>query len=382
MSSGVDNQRWLSQDGGLTWGALGQQPNDGVVQVGQIIYPDNRSGSAYRVGLQSKLGHLFSKSPEDFLVNTWFKRVSLGFFSQDTIMSQGQTAWGTDIRGALSAKDALRLRYDGIINEMPLVEQATASRALHREMLTLAYERKINDDIALQGTYGFGYIWDEGTFPELSIEEPANWQNHLFGLGATWRPMKKLGLFARQEYYAGTYPVALYRDEERLVAHLGADYQLTPGLSVGVLESIRFDGENHLSLRANWASLIAVNSTPAKVLAMCKTGGCRPVSSVRSNFWERALALLQNTNFKIRDLVTHIRALPVSTPSFNCLSASSSILTTSGYKELIGVRGTTNTVNDYTVPGALTDGLFFAAPTVFGGGDYLYGAMSRDSVSP
>ena len=347
----------------LLGGALGQQPNDGVVQVGQIIYPDNRSGSAYRVGLQSKLGHLFSKSPEDFLVNTWFKRAN--FFSQDTIMSQGQTAWGTDIRGALSAKDALRLRYDGIINEMPLVEQATASRALHREMLTLAYERKINDDIALQGTYGFGYIWDEGNFSELSIEEPANWQNHLFGLGATWRPMKKLGLFARQEYYAGTYPVALYRDEERLVAHLGADYQLTPGLSVGVLESIRFDGENHLSLRANWALTDSSQLYARQGVGYVQNGWMQTSVVGAQQFWERALALLQNTNSKIRDLVTHIRALPVSTPSFNCLSASSSILTTSGYKKNC-VRGTTNTVNDYTVPGALTDGLSLQPYGVWG----------------
>ncbi len=380
FSTGIDNEKWLSQDGGLTWQAMGQQPTDGATQIAQIIYPHERSGSAYRLNLQTKLGHLFNRAPEDFLVSTWFRRVSLGFFSQDTVMAQGQTTWGLETRGALTDKDGLRLRYDGIINEMPIVPQATAARALHRELVTVAYDRKVLDNLMLQATYGYGYIWDEGNFPELTLEEPASWTQHLLGAGLIWHPIQKLGLFARQEYYAGDYPVALQSDAERLVTHFGADYQLTSALSIGIMESVRFDGENHLSLRANYAMTDSSQLYAQQRFGYVQDGWLQTSvvgaqQLIGQNTRTFAEYQIQNTQFGNAHQGVAGLSSQFKLPLGFHLGAS---------YEWINRLGASNVVNQaqgYTVPGALTDGMFFAAPSVNGGGDFLYGAMSRDAIS-
>jgi hypothetical protein len=159
-SKNIDAGNFISNDGGLTYQALGQSLDQGPARIGRVIFPAEREGQAFGFEGQLGFGHWLGRSARDGLVKAYVKRQSPGFFSGANIVEQGQVKWGGDGAWRITNDDSLRLRYDGVIADIPEIPHVTETRTLNRQIATLGYERRLLPGLKAGAEYGYAYTYD------------------------------------------------------------------------------------------------------------------------------------------------------------------------------------------------------------------------------
>lgn len=378
-SQSVDAGNFLSLDGGLTYGSLGQKLDEGPVRVGRVVFPANREGHALKLDGQLGFGHFFGRASSDGLVRAYVQRLSPGFFAGASIVEQGQVKWGGEGFWQITDEDRLRLRYDGVVADIPEIPHISEARTLHREIVTAQYQRRIFDGLTGAAEYGYGYTYDSGTFGSSSFPRSRDYHTNVTALSLDWQALEQLAIGLKQELLLSGDPNQLLAWNDHLISHATLRYQLSEDLALTATESLRWSGENQTSLGVSWRI-----SDEARVYANERfgfarqgftnttvVGGETAISDSSRAYAEYQLqsAFSAQQSRGVVGLKNHWK-LPFG------------FALGFGYERTQTLGGNVPVTETGNLPpGAFTDGTFYAAPGANGGGDYFYGAGSRDAVS-
>jgi outer membrane protein OmpA-like peptidoglycan-associated protein len=101
-SSGTDGQVFVSNDGGLTYGASSVN--------------GTREGNAWKVAAELDIGEWFGYA-DRYQIGGYFKRLEPGFFSSENFLEEGTEKSGLHLSLKLTDKDKFKARYDQIKTE-------------------------------------------------------------------------------------------------------------------------------------------------------------------------------------------------------------------------------------------------------------------------
>jgi hypothetical protein len=246
-----------SDDGGLTFGT----PKYATVLGGngQAV-----SGQAVKAQVEVSLSDFTSQPaqlPKDATpsesgrVKAWYQWVQPGFQSGGTVAQQGQQRFGVDSSFAMSKKNVLTLRYDGLMAEgkpdlfggpglqsqWGLGAQASAGSfsAWNRHTVLLQDTHKLSP--AWTATSGASWGWAE-TFGQSGAASGAH--SVTVGGGAAWRATDRLTLRGDQQLIALGDSAQLRGWGDHLISSLGADYKLDKALALTLNQRLGWGGQN------------------------------------------------------------------------------------------------------------------------------------------
>ncbi len=385
-SQSVDAGNFVSLDGGLTYSSLGQSLDQKDGQIGRQIFPADRAGVAFKLEGNAQLGTtLGRKDNADANLHAYVQQLQPGFFADASIVEQGQTKWGTEAAWRIVDDGKLKLRYDGVVSEIPEVQPLTEFRTLHREIATAHYEHRVLAPLTVFGEYGFGYTYDSGSFGRSAIAPSHDFVTNVVALGVDWQLLERVELGLKQELVLTGDPNQLKGPLDQLVSHLLVKYALTEDLSLVGGSDLRWSGENQEHLGVSYAinkgarvyASERVGVLPAPVTGTMGfntttvVGGETDVGPGSQAYAEYQLdgGFSGDQSRGVVGLKTAYR-LPFG------------FALNFGYERIMLVGGTVPTTEGGNVPpGAFTDGTFYAAPGANAGGAFLAGEGSRDAVS-
>jgi uncharacterized repeat protein (TIGR01451 family) len=378
-SKNVDAGNFLSNDGGLTYQPLGQSLDQGPARIGRVVFPAEREGQAFGLEGQLGFGHWLGRSARDGLVKAYVKRQSPGFFAGSNIVEQGQLKWGGDGAWRITDDDALRLRYDGVIADIPEIPHVTETRTLNRQIATLGYERRILTGLKAGVEYGYGYTYDSASFGQSTFAQPREVHTNVAAGSVDWRVLERLTLGAKQEVILSGDTNQLQAWPDHLVTHLSARWAITEELALTGTESLRWSGENRTSLGVSWK----VNDE-ARVYANERFGFARggwTNTTVVGGETEMAPGSKAYAEYQLESAFSRNQSRGVMGLR-NRWKLPYGFALSFGYERTQVFGGAVTTTETGNVPpGAFTDGTFYAAPGANGGGNFFYGAGSRDALS-
>jgi uncharacterized repeat protein (TIGR01451 family) len=379
MSQNVDAGNFISLDGGLTYNNLGQSLDEQPTRIGRVVFPTDRQGQAYKLEGQLGFGQWVGRSAADGLVRTYFQRQTPGFFAGSSIVEQGQTKWGLDGAWRITDDDLVRLRYDGVLADIPEVPHVSEMRTLNRQLVTAQYERRILKGLRGGVEYGYGFTGDSGSFGETTFAQPREVHTNVMALKVDWQAMDRLALGLKQEVLLSGDPNQLVSWSDHLITHATARYNLTDDIALTGAASLRWSGENQVSGGVRWQvnekAAVYANErfgfAPGGFTNTTVVGGETEIAEGSKAYGEYHLqsAFAQEQSKAVLGLNNRWKL-----PFGFVLSLGYERVQTLG-----GVVPPTETGN--VPPGAFTDGTFYATPGANGGGNFFYGAMSRDAAS-
>ncbi len=387
-SQSVDAGNFVSFDGGLTYSALGQSLDQKDVRIGDQIFPKERSGVGFKLDGQARFGTYVGRNVDDGIVRAYFQALQPGFFGGGgSIVEQGQTKWGSDVGWKVSDDDEIRLRYDGVISEIPEQQPVTQYRVLHRELATGRYGRRLVPGLVAAAELGYGFLGDSGSFSDRrdAASVPRDVNTVIAAVGVEWQVLEALMLGLKQEFIVLGDPNQIDEWNDRLVTHLTARYALTDSLSIDGGISARWSGENQVHAGIGYAL------NPSSRLYASERFGVLPAPGTGTMGFSTTTVLGAESEVakgskaygeyqlqsafgadQTRGVVglANLWALPFGfTLSLN-------------YERVTTLGGTVPvTENGNIPPAAFTDGTFYAAPGANGGGSFLLGQGSRDAAS-
>lgn len=241
-SSAAAMDNYLSTNGGLSFARMGQQPGDPDVLSAGTLYTGARDGHAFKLRGQTALGQLYGANPDNLSASAYVQRMDPGFSTGISAVEAGQTKYGVQSRYAITSKDQLQLRYDGVWSEFSPLSQLNSTRTLHRELMSLQYRRR-QGALSLLGEYAFAYTWDSGDLNAASDLSREVWGNTL-AAGIEYQLNKRWVLLTRQEAILSGDEQLLQSWNDHLVTSVGARYQIFDNLQLSAMESLRWSGEN------------------------------------------------------------------------------------------------------------------------------------------
>ncbi len=379
-SKNVDAGNFLSLDGGLSYSSLGQAVDETPHRFGRVVFPAEREGQGYKLEGQLGFGQWLGRSSRDGLVHAYFQRLTPGFFAGASIVEQGQTKWGTDGAWRITDDDTLRLRYDGVISEIPEIPHVVSeTRQLHRQLATAQYQRRILPSLTGAVEYGYGYTHDSGSFGDSSFAQPRDFHTNVGALALDWQALERLTLGIKQEAILTGDPAQLLAWNDHLVTHAHVRYSLTDDLALTLSESVRWSGENQTSAGVAWR----VNEE-ARVYANERFGFAQG-GFTNSTVVGGETLIAENTRayaeYQLQSAFSSDQTRGVVGIS-NRWKLPFGLALNLGYERVQTFGGVVNPTETGNVPpGAFTDGTFYAAPGANEGGSWFYGAGSRDAAS-
>jgi outer membrane protein OmpA-like peptidoglycan-associated protein len=393
-SESVDAANFISTDGGLTYQSLGQSLNQKDVHVGQAVFPAERQGIAFKLEGNAQLGQwLGRKENSDANVHAYVAEIQPGFFADSSIVEQGETKWGTEGAWQVFDDAKFKLRYDGVIAEVPDVApeggfgtpDSGIYRTLHREIAVAHYEQKLVPSLTGIVEYGFGYTWDSGSFGPSAFAQSRDFVTNDVAAGVEWQVIEPLTLGLKQEYLITGDPQLIHGPLDQLITHLDAKYALTESVSLLGGTDFRWSGENQVHAGVSWAVndqsrvYVAerVGMLPAPVTgtlgwgATTVVGGEEDLTPGSTAYAEYQLdgGFAGEQSRGVVGLKT-VWKLPFG------------FALNFGYERIMLIGSNIPTTEAGNVPpGAFTDGTFYQAPGANGGGSYVAGQGSRDAVS-
>jgi len=388
LSQSVDAGNFVSYDGGLSYRSLGQSLDDDPVVRDGVLYPRERQGWAVKLDAQAELGEYVGRRANEAVVRSYFTRESPGFFAGAAIVEQGQWKWGAEGRYRITDDDLVRLRYDGVIAEIPEIPNVTNARILHRQIATAGYERKILRSLTGLVEYGYGYTFDSGAFDG---DDPDNFRHvhtNVVAAGLDWQAMKRLAFAVKQEVlltgdggwifgHDGTGQLRQWNDH--FVTHGQVRYQFTDDIDLQATESVRWNGENQTTVGIGWRVNEESRVYANERIAM-QQGGMSTTTVVggETNFAEGSRTYGE---YQLQSGFAGQQTRGVVGVSSK-MKLPFGLALAFGYERTQVLGGNVTAASQGAVPpGAFSDGTFFAAPGATSGGDYLYGNGSRDSLS-
>jgi uncharacterized repeat protein (TIGR01451 family) len=391
MSQSVDAGNFVSFDGGLTYGALGQSLDTKATRVGSTIYPAERAGAGFKVDGQWRFGDVVGRSADDGVARAYYQSLQPGFFGGGGgIVEQGQTKWGGEVAYRVTSNDELRLRYDGVLADINPFEPVVAPRTLHRQLGTGRYARTIVTGLRVAGEVGYGYTGDSGSFgAPIDDGEPAratDFHTVITAAGVDWQAIEPLTLSLKQEVIVLGDPNQLRAWNDRLVTHAIARYTLTDDLSVDGGASVRWSGENQVhagvGYRLNEGSRVYVSERVGMLPAPGTGTMGFSHTTVVGGETELAKGSTAYAEYQLQSAFSSEQTRGVVGLK-NRWALPFGLALSLNYERITTLGGTTAalTQSGAVAPAAFTDATFYAAPGQNGGGSFLYGDGSRDAAS-
>ncbi|MEE8410640.1 MAG: hypothetical protein V3T05_13645, partial [Myxococcota bacterium] len=260
-SEAEDADHLISVDGGVTFGRLGSPVPFRAGETGGRI-TQQAKGWAAKVSVAGDIGEMTGAiktlppepkpkprkqaddakpddgaaakkppAPRGFIPYAlYFQHQDRGFYSGTSILEQGQTKGGGQIRALITDQDTLRLRHDAVWS---LVFVGGDERRLNRQMTTFGYERK-GDGWKAGAEYGHTY-WDDA-------QKIVNMDN-LSGFGEVQLTPRLVGI-VEQEFVLVPDRSVVFDTGDRFVTRLSVRYKLSDRLWLTATESLRWSGSN------------------------------------------------------------------------------------------------------------------------------------------
>jgi len=391
MSQSVDAGNFVSFDGGLTYGALGQSLDTKATRVGSTIYPAERAGAGFKIDGQWRFGDVVGRGADDGVARAYYQALQPGFFGGGGgIVEQGQTKWGGEVAYRVTANDELRLRYDGVLADINPFEPVAAPRTLHRQLGTGRYARTLVPGLRVAGELGYGYTGDSGSFgPPVDDGAPAratDFHTVITAAGVDWQVIEPLTLSLKQEVIVLGDPNQLRAWNDHLVTHAIARYALTDDLSVDGGASVRWSGENQVhagvGYRLNEGSRVYVSERVGMLPAPGTGTMGFSQTTVVGGETELAKGSTAYAEYQLQSAFSSEQTRGVVGLK-NRWALPFGLALSLNYERITTLGGTTAalTQSGAVAPAAFTDATFYAAPGQNGGGSFLHGDGSRDAAS-
>jgi hypothetical protein len=252
-------------------------------------------------------------------------------------------------------------------------------RKLQRQIVTAQYQRKILKTLTGGVEYGYGYTHDSGSFDQSTFAQPRDFHTNVGALALDWQVLERLALGFKQELILSGDPYQLLACNDHLVSHATARYSLTESLALTATESIRWSGENQTTAGISWK----VNEQ-ARVYANERFGFARggfTNSTVIGGETQLTDSTKASAEYQLQSAFSTDQTRGV-VGLHNRFRLLFGLTLCAGYERIQtfgGIVQPTETGN--TPPGAFTAGTLYAAPGQNGGGNFMYGAGSRDAGS-
>jgi uncharacterized repeat protein (TIGR01451 family) len=260
-SRSIDGDHYLSADGGSQFSRLGEDPSQTALMYNDRIYPvslaldgNPRTGIGFKIDGASPIGRLVGlKAKDDLALDAYVRHTSAGFYGGGALLDQGQTRWGTGAVWKATKKDRALLRYDASLSLMPapmregalqLPEPALREyRRIHREMLTLRYERK-EKRYKLGGEYNLGFTGDSWNYVDEAQPSLAMTVSHGLAVDGDYKIDERWTVGGAQRVTLGGDDLRFSDPFARIASVARARYALRKTLAVEAEEELRWNGDN------------------------------------------------------------------------------------------------------------------------------------------
>jgi hypothetical protein len=187
-----------------------------------------------------------SESSKLWGTEAYYSNQGRGFFSNGTILSQGETKAGVASTWLLNDRNRLGFRYDNVLSRVEDLTTITSldTVEISRTSATGQYEYTV-DRVGIQ----LGYQHNLNEDPRLSVAGSTD----VAKAGIAFRLGDRLRLGVEQEVIVAGNDTRLIRGadvssetrfDDRFISSLSAGYQLTQSTELTATERFRYSGEN------------------------------------------------------------------------------------------------------------------------------------------
>jgi uncharacterized repeat protein (TIGR01451 family) len=251
-SESTNMANFISEDGGITYLSMNT-----VSQAS--VDARARNSNAYAIRAQVELSDFIKKlQPGQLSGTAYFDRKERGFFSGGTILDQGRTRYGGAVNWQLSKQHKVTLRHDGaraLLPQLPVDGNSTLDplqmREVQNELTRLRYRLR-RGNLELTAEYSHLFMRDSTTTGVDSHRDTIGvlgryrvlpWLTLTLGQDAIFAMSgddPQLGSGAQQ----GLTITGSADWADRLMTTLGVEIRLSKSLSIQLLETVRWSGDN------------------------------------------------------------------------------------------------------------------------------------------
>jgi len=211
--------------------------NDGGLSYGLITRAaDESSGDALKLNLDARVGEIFEVEGLDLRVRGWWQLLDSGYHAVGLANLRGSETWGGAVTWNITEDDRLDVRYDGGTTLVADSLFDTGERAVKRNRVHARYAHDFGR-VEANVEAGFGQHRDDG---DGEVHDTG-----AVALGATVRLTRRLSASLSQEaLVSGDDAVIGDSFNDRMTTSVGLDYRVAKDLSIRLLESVRWNGDN------------------------------------------------------------------------------------------------------------------------------------------
>lgn len=211
--------------------------SDGGLAYREITRAGNASsGDAFKLGLDAHVGEIFAVDGLDLRVRGWWQLLESGYHAVGLADLRGSETWGGAVTWGITPDDRLDVRYDGGTTLIADTLFDTGERAVQRNRFHARYAHDFGDvEASVEG--GIGQHRDDG--------DGAVHDTGAVALGGALHITRALTATLSQEVLvSGDDAVIGDSFNDRMTTNVGLDYRIAQDLSLRLMESVRWNGDN------------------------------------------------------------------------------------------------------------------------------------------
>ncbi|MDE0882570.1 MAG: hypothetical protein OSB21_08255, partial [Myxococcota bacterium] len=264
-SRAIDGDHYASADGGNSYQRMGEDPAQAALDFNGRLYPTQlnpagapRTGIAWSLGGKMLAGKWLKRAKkDDAIVETYLRQTTPGFYGGGASLDQGQTRWGLLSSYRLDPRDRASLRYDASyslvsaplsLGEFSLPEPAVREyRSIHREALTLRFERKEKRWTA-GAQYQLGYTGDSWNYVDAPEGTRADVLSNVIAADGLYRIDKRWSAGGAQKAIISGDDLRFEDPFARFLTTARARFAVDKKLAIELEEELRWNGDNQTRL--------------------------------------------------------------------------------------------------------------------------------------
>ena len=241
-SESQDTTPSVSVDGGLSYADTTRPATSSETGTVKPV-----TGYAMKATVSADLKQLLGTERELVTLSGYAARIDPNYYSSSATEEQGQVKFGVAAKGAVTDKDFILARHDGVFADIGDQAQPSYSdRRVEREISSVGYEHK-ESRWSVGALYYHQFTSDSGVAASGTsasvIAKP--YLSDTIDLRGDYQLTHKLGLFATQEFVLRQEdPTIISRTADHFATQLGVRYKLTDSLEAQVSEILRYGGSN------------------------------------------------------------------------------------------------------------------------------------------
>ncbi|MSQ81406.1 MAG: hypothetical protein EXR77_00610 [Myxococcales bacterium] len=185
-------------------------------------------------------------------LRAWWQYVAPGLQTGGTIAQQAQQRFGADANLAVTHRNALTVRYDGLLSDAKA--DLFAGTGLYTPPAAGSFAAFNRHSVLVQDTHKLDARWTTNCAASWALaldpQKADDSGNHAAGFsgGFAWRATDRLTLRMDQQVVALADPAQLRSWGDRLISAVGAEYKLDKSLAVTLTERLGWAGQNSTAL--------------------------------------------------------------------------------------------------------------------------------------